>query len=530
MIEDDPSDLVHDLAARCVFGEHELGRPVIGSAATVRALSNADVAGYHARRYGAGNVVVAAAGNIEHDAFCALVGERLRLGVATRAERSTPALDGSRRLFLARDTEQYHVCLSAPGLPRDDERRFALALLDHVLGGAASSRLVQEIREQRGMAYSVYSYTSNYDDAGQIGIYVGTRAENVGECVEIARAEVADLRAGGLSADELERAKESVKGRMLLALESTSSRMSRLGRAVLSGSEILSLDEVAARIDAVTHASVTQLAERAARARAPLDRGHRPRSRSLRDRRGRRRRAAGGGRVIRVVLAGASGRTGAPVAASLAAADDLELVARVAPSLAGAGEDCFGSVADALATVAADVFVDLTRPELGEEHALAALASGLAVVLGTTGLDAAARERLDAAGRAAGLPVFYAPNFSLGAVLAMQFAEQAAQLFPHVEIVELHSHHKLDAPSGTAEATAERIRAVTGHDVPIHSVRLPGLIAHQETLLGGEGQLLTIRHDATSREAFAPGVLLAVRRVRELPPGLTVGLETFLAG
>jgi 4-hydroxy-tetrahydrodipicolinate reductase len=234
--------------------------------------------------------------------------------------------------------------------------------------------------------------------------------------------------------------------------------------------------------------------------------------------------------VIRVVLAGASGRTGTPVAASLAAADDLQLVARVAPSLAGAGEDCHGSVADALAAVEADVFVDLTRPELGEEHALAALASGLAVVLGTTGLDAAGRERLDAAARAAGLPVFYAPNFSLGAVLAMQFAEQAAQLFPHVEIVELHSPHKLDAPSGTAEATAERIRAVTGHEVPIHSVRLPGLVAHQETLLGGEGQLLTIRHDATSREAFAPGVLLADRREREQPPGLTVGLETFLAG
>ena len=260
MIEDDPSDLVHDLAARCVFGKHELGRPVIGSAATVRALTNAGIRGYHASRYGAGNVVVAAAGNVEHDAFRELVVERLKLGEATRAVRTTPPITGGRQQFLSRDTEQYHVCLSAPGLPRDDERRFALALLDHVLGGAASSRLVQEIREQRGMAYSVYSYTSNYDDAGQIGIYVGTRGENVGECVEIARAQIADLRAGGLSADELERAKESVKGRMLLALESTSSRMSRLGRAVLSGSEILSLDDVAARVDAVTHEAVTELA------------------------------------------------------------------------------------------------------------------------------------------------------------------------------------------------------------------------------------------------------------------------------
>ena len=232
--------------------------------------------------------------------------------------------------------------------------------------------------------------------------------------------------------------------------------------------------------------------------------------------------------MTRVILAGASGRTGTPVCAAIAAAEDVDLVARVAPSLAGTGPDCFGSLAEALAEVPADVLVDLTRPELAEEHTLAALAGGLAVVLGTTGLDREARERVDAAARAAELPAFYAPNFALGAVLAMQFAEQAAALFPHVEIVELHSHHKLDAPSGTAEATAERIRAVTGHDVPIHSVRLPGLVAHQETLLGGEGQLLTIRHDATSREAFTPGVLLAVRRVRELPPGLTVGLETFL--
>jgi 4-hydroxy-tetrahydrodipicolinate reductase len=234
--------------------------------------------------------------------------------------------------------------------------------------------------------------------------------------------------------------------------------------------------------------------------------------------------------VIRVVLAGANGRTGTPVAAGLAAADDLELVARVAPSLAGAGPDCYGSLAEALAEVQADVLVDFTRPEFGEAHAVAALAHGLAVVLGTTGLDAVARARLDAAARAAELPAFYAPNFALGAVLAMQFAERAAQLFPHAEIVELHSHHKLDAPSGTAEATAERISAVTGNAVPIHSVRLPGLVAHQETLFGGDGQLLTIRHDATSREAFIPGVLLAVRRVRELPPGLTSGLETFLAG
>ena len=166
--------------------------------------------------------------------------------------RSTPAVAGGRQLFLARDTEQYHVCLSAPGLPRDDDRRFALALLDHVLGGAASSRLVQEIREQRGMAYSVYSYTSSYDDAGQIGIYVGTRAENVAECVEIARAR------SPICAPAVSRPTSSSAPRRASrgACCSRSSRPRRACRGSAapssSGSEILSLDEVAARVDAVS--------------------------------------------------------------------------------------------------------------------------------------------------------------------------------------------------------------------------------------------------------------------------------------
>ena len=400
-----------------------------------------------------------------------------------------------------------------------------------MLGGAASSRLVQEIREQRGMAYSVYSYTSSYDDAGQVGIYVGTRAENVGECVEIARAQIADLRAGGLSADELERAKESVKGRMLLALESTSSRMSRLGRAVLSGSEILSLDEVAARVDAVTHDDITELADELLAPGALLDRGHRARLRSLprrpwearsrcsrrsRDPRrpGRRERAHG--------HAGRGEPRGGrrPPARRARRAEPRRrrrgLLRLASPMRWPPWRPTSSSTSRAPSSARS------TRWPRSRAASPSCSARPVSTPRRASGSTPPAR--------AAGLPAFYAPNFSLGAVLAMQFAEQAAQLFPHVEIVELHSHHKLDAPSGTAEATAERIRAVTGHDVPIHSVRLPGLVAHQETLLGGEGQLLTIRHDATSREAFAPGVLLAVRRVRELPPGLTVGLETFLAG
>jgi 4-hydroxy-tetrahydrodipicolinate reductase len=156
-----------------------------------------------------------------------------------------------------------------------------------------------------------------------------------------------------------------------------------------------------------------------------------------------------------------------------------------------------------------------------EDNVRGALERGVPCVIGTTGFDQA---RVDALAAERGVPCFYAPNFALGAVLMMRFAKEAAQLMPRAEIVELHNEAKRDAPSGTAKATADLV----GVDVAIHSVRLPGLVAHQEVLFGGDGQLLTIRHDTFSREAFAPGVLLALDRVASLPPGLTVGLETLL--
>jgi 4-hydroxy-tetrahydrodipicolinate reductase len=183
----------------------------------------------------------------------------------------------------------------------------------------------------------------------------------------------------------------------------------------------------------------------------------------------------------------------------------------LAPAFEQAGHRLVDSLADA------EVMVDFTRPEAALDNVRAAADAGVASVVGTTGWDTSAVT--DAA-----VPVFFAPNFAIGAVLMMRFAEQASQQLAHAEIVELHPPTKLDSPSGTAKATAERM---TG-DVPIHSVRLPGLVAHQEVLLGGAGELLTIRHDTTSREAFVPGVLLAVERVRSLPPGLTVGLEALL--
>jgi 4-hydroxy-tetrahydrodipicolinate reductase len=167
-----------------------------------------------------------------------------------------------------------------------------------------------------------------------------------------------------------------------------------------------------------------------------------------------------------------------------------------------------------------DAMIDFTTPEAVVGNVEQMIAQGVPCVVGTTGWDPTA---VDERARAAGVAVLYAPNFALGAVLMMRFAEQAARYLQRAEIVELHGEAKKDAPSGTAKATAERIGGA-----PIHSVRLPGLVAHQEVLFGGDGQLLTIRHDAYSREAYVPGVLLALERITELPPGVTVGLEELL--
>jgi 4-hydroxy-tetrahydrodipicolinate reductase len=169
----------------------------------------------------------------------------------------------------------------------------------------------------------------------------------------------------------------------------------------------------------------------------------------------------------------------------------------------------------------AEAMIDFTRPDVVVGNVDAAVAAGVPCVVGTSGADLSdVGERA----RTAGLPVFHAPNFALGAVLMMRFAAEAAAHFPRAEIVELHHETKVDAPSGTAKATA----AAMGGEPPIHSVRLPGLVAHQEVLLGGPGELLTIRHDTLSREAFVPGVLLALARLPTLPPGLTVGLDALL--
>lgn len=186
----------------------------------------------------------------------------------------------------------------------------------------------------------------------------------------------------------------------------------------------------------------------------------------------------------------------------------------LAPGLEAAGHEL-------VELPAADAMIDFTAPDVVEANVAAALEQGVPCLIGTTGFDHA---RVDALARDRGVACFHAPNFALGAVLMMRFAREAAAHMPRAAIVELHNEAKKDAPSGTAKATA----ALLGGDARIHSVRLPGLVAHQEVLFGGDGQLLTIRHDTFSREAFVPGVLLALERLGALPPGLTVGLDALL--
>ena len=223
--------------------------------------------------------------------------------------------------------------------------------------------------------------------------------------------------------------------------------------------------------------------------------------------------------MIRVAVSGAAGRMGEAVCEAVDEADDVELAGRADPVLAVPLEDVLDG---------ADVVVDFTTPDAAPGNVRACLAAGVHAVVGTTGFEV---DELRAAAEDAGgeANCFVAPNFAIGAVLMMQAAQRIAAHMPECEIVELHHDRKLDAPSGTAKRTAELIRDAGGNvHEPIHSVRLPGLVAHQEVMFGGQGQTLSIRHDSVDRRSFMPGVLLAVRRVGGLPQRFTVGLEHLL--
>lgn len=222
--------------------------------------------------------------------------------------------------------------------------------------------------------------------------------------------------------------------------------------------------------------------------------------------------------MIRVVVAGAAGRMGETVCGAVEDAEDMELAGRADPTLGTPLTDLLGE---------ADVVVDFSTPDTATGNVKACLEAGIHTVVGTTGFDLdALRKTVESSGKA---NCFVAPNFAIGTVLLMEAAQLAARQMPECEIIELHHDKKLDAPSGTAKRTAELIDAAGGNvHEPIHSVRLPGLVAHQEVIFGGEGQTLSLRHDSIDRSSFMPGVLLAVRKVGELPDPFTVGLEKLL--
>ncbi len=264
MYDDDPQDKVFDVLGGAVFGDHAIGRAVIGRADVVASTSAEGLAAFHRGRYTPSNVVIAAAGSVDHDAIVALAREAEREGTAPDSPAPVldePATVAPHRRFVTKETEQYHLTLGAPGITRFDDRRFALRVMDNILGGTSSSRLFQTVRERDGLAYSVYSFQSLYARTGQIGLYLGTRPDNVVKAMSVVAEELGRFHEDPATLEELARSKENVKGRIVLALESTTARMNRLGSSLLGDVPLLTVDELIERIDAVTLDDVRALAQ-----------------------------------------------------------------------------------------------------------------------------------------------------------------------------------------------------------------------------------------------------------------------------
>ncbi|HEX5929054.1 MAG TPA: pitrilysin family protein [Solirubrobacterales bacterium] len=261
MYEDEPQDRVHDVLAEAVFGGHPLGRRVLGEADVIASIPVPDIESYREAHYTAPQIVVGAAGHLDHARIVELAERLVRPPAEANGAVAASEIEGTGRLcFYPKETEQYHICFGAPGLRREDERRYPLAVLDAIFGGSTSSRLFREVREKRGLAYSVGSYNEQFTDQGLVATYVGTREDNVEEACAIIGSELASLRSEPVSAEELTRAKESVKGRLVLSSESTAARMTRISRATLFGLPIESLDEMLARVDAIAVDDLTELA------------------------------------------------------------------------------------------------------------------------------------------------------------------------------------------------------------------------------------------------------------------------------
>jgi predicted Zn-dependent peptidase len=264
MHEDTPDDLVHSIFAEALFPGHRIGREVLGDVGTVENMTRDQIAGFHAAHYRSGNLVVAAAGNITHEQIVDGVAARFADSAGERPARELgPPTAASAVRVLNRPTEQAHLVVGMPGLSRSDPDRYALSVLNQVLGGGMSSRLFQEIRERRGLAYSVYSYRAAYEDAGLLAVYAGTAPQRAPAVLDIISAEFDRLVAdGGVQDGELERAKGNFKGQMALGLEGSSSRMERLGRSELTSGEILGVDELVGRIEQVTSDDIARVISR----------------------------------------------------------------------------------------------------------------------------------------------------------------------------------------------------------------------------------------------------------------------------
>jgi predicted Zn-dependent peptidase len=263
MYEDDPQDLIFDILGETIFPDHPLGRSTLGRAEVVGAATRAKLSRFHRDRYVPGAIVIAAAGSVDHGQVVEWASAAFSGGSTAKAPVALPSAPAETQPgtnFRVRDTEQYHLTLGGPAIARDDDRRFALRVLDAILGGTSSSRLFQAVRERRGLAYSVFTFHGLYAATGQVGVYVGTRPENIGAVGEVLAEELARIREEPVEPEELERAKDNVKGRVVLALESTAARMDRLGGSLLAGMPILELDETIERIEAVDAESVGALA------------------------------------------------------------------------------------------------------------------------------------------------------------------------------------------------------------------------------------------------------------------------------
>ena len=261
MVEDSPQDLIHDVLAQVVLDGHPLSHPILGTRESIAGASEEDLRAFHGRLFRFSDMVVAAAGNVGHEDLKSLLLDRLSTVEEEPEDRGRVLVEPVPcRRFLSKETEQMHVCLGGLGMARSDDRRFQLSVLDSLFGGSLSSRLFQEVREKRGLVYSVYSFANLYRETGMVGLYFGCRPERLGTVMETVGRELVRLVKEPVPAEELNRAKEHLKGRMILGLESTSSRMNRLGKGVITDTDILSLDELAQRVDAVTSEELLELA------------------------------------------------------------------------------------------------------------------------------------------------------------------------------------------------------------------------------------------------------------------------------